>query len=70
MYYKQIVLNSTPKNLPQPLIFVSFSHKDKFLDKLLFDSEKKASFNGYFLCRSNWLIVIEAWSSLIENVHF
>ena len=41
MYYKQIVLNSTPKNLPQPLIFVSFSHKDKFLDKLLFDSEKK-----------------------------
>ena len=44
MYYKQIVLNSTPKNLPQPLIFVSFSHKDKFLDKLLFDSEKKSKF--------------------------
>lgn len=28
------------------------------------------SFKGYFLCRSNWLIVIKAWSSLIENVHF
>ena len=48
------------------------SHKDK----QIFGSEKRQvsngakSFKGYFLCRSNWLIVIEAWSSLIENVHF
>ena len=67
------LLNWSPENLPTALnccvISVTRTNRSLVLKKRQVSNGAK-SFKGYFLCRSNWLIVIKAWSSLIENVHF
>jgi len=58
--------------LPKSSILCHSVTRTNNWNKFHFDSEKRFQIflNGYCLCRSNWLIVIKAWSSLIENVHF
>jgi len=58
----------SPKSVFSQSWYLSFSQKDKWINWNSLKFWRKAGFKGYFLCGSNWLIVIKAWSCLIENV--